>query len=119
MERFKHVRNVAIILVIALLIDVVPGGGDFASTVQETLYLGFLAVLVWAATRLYREHRVTLYGLGDRNRAIVYVALGVIVVTLVARARMWQTPAGEIGWLALLAGAVVALVEVFRAARSY
>ena len=118
MERFKHVRNVAIILVIALLIDVVPGGGDFASTVQETLYLGFLAVLVWAASRLYREHRVTLYGLGDRNRVIVYVALGVIVVTL-TEARMWQTPAGEIGWLALLAGAVMALVEVFRTARRY
>jgi hypothetical protein len=119
MERFKHVRNIAIILVIAALIDIVPGGGDFANTVQQALYLGFLAVIAWAATRLYREHRVRLYGLGERNRAVVYVALGVIVVTLTAKSRMWQTSAGELAWLALLAGSVIALVKVVRAARIY
>ena len=37
----------------------------------------FLGAIVWFASRLYRQHRTTLYSLGDRRRAILYVALGV------------------------------------------
>jgi hypothetical protein len=119
MERYKHVRNVAIILLIALAIDVVPGGGRFSDTVQQTLYLTFFGVLAWAASRMYREHRVAIYGLGDRRRATVYTALGVLAVTLTATDRMWDSTVGEFGWLLLIAGSVFLLVETLRAARSY
>jgi hypothetical protein len=119
MERFKHPRNIAIILLIALAIDVVPQGGRFSDTVLQTLYLAFLAVIVWAASRLYREHRVSIYGLGDQRRATVYAALGIVAVTLTATDRMWDSTVGEFAWLALIAGAVFLLVETVRAARSY
>ncbi|HET9073005.1 MAG TPA: hypothetical protein VFN48_00365 [Solirubrobacteraceae bacterium] len=113
-------RNVAIILVIAALVDVVPGGGAASSTALEFIYLGFLGAFAWIASRLYREHRSMIYGLGQRRRTVAYVAAGVVALTLVGTDVLWNTgPAGNIAWLALLVGAGWALFEVFRSSRRY
>jgi hypothetical protein len=119
MAQIKNIRNVAIILLIALAVDLIPGGGDAADTLREALYLAFLGALAWGASRLYREHRMSLYSLGDRNRAVLYISLAVITVALIAKARMWETVAGEFVWIVLVVGAVLAIVETVRAARSY
>lgn len=116
----SNVRNVAIILVLAALVDVVPGGGNASSTALEFVYLAFFGAFVWVASRLYREHRTTIYSLGTRRRAIVYAAIGVIALTLTGTNTLWnEGPAGNIAWLVLLAGAGYALFEVFRSARRY
>ncbi len=117
----RNYRNLAIILVIAALVDVVPGGGDASSTVLEFVYLAFFGAFVWVASRLYREHRTSLYGLGSRRRAIAYVAVGVIALTLTGTNRLWHDAGatGNIAWLVLLAGAGYALFDVFRSARRY
>ncbi len=112
-------RNVLIILVIAGLVDVVPGGGDASGTALEFVYLAFFGAFVFVATRLYREHRTAIYALGDRRRAIAYVALGVIALTLTATDKLWNNGAGGIVWLVLIAGAAYALFAVIRASREY
>ena len=119
MAAAKNIRNVAIILVIAAAVDAIPGGGHAAQTVLQALYLGFLAAFAWIGSRLYRENRVAIYSLGDRHRTLLYCALGVLLLTLTATGVLWGTSLGSIAWLALLAVSVVALVEVFRSARSY
>lgn len=113
--------NIAIILALAAVVDLVPGGGNASRTVLEFVYLAFFCAFVWIASRLYREHRTTLYGLGTRRRAIAYVAVGVIAVTLTGTHRLWDDAgaAGNIAWLILLAGAGYALFDVFRSAREY
>ncbi len=113
-------RNVAIILIIAALVDVVPGGGDASSSALEFVYLAFFGAFVYVATRLYREHRTTIHGLGDRRRAVAYVALGVIALTLTGTNTLWNKGAGgNIAWLVLIVGAAYALFEVFRGSRRY
>lgn len=119
MTATRGLRNVAIILALAALVYAVPGGGPAAQTIAQALYLGFLAAFAWIASRIYREHRLSLYALGDRNRAIVYVALGVLALTLTATGVLWSTSLGSIAWLVLVAAALLALFEVFRASRSY
>jgi len=79
----------------------------------------FLALIAWIGTIQYRQHRSTLYGLGDRRRAIVYVAAGVAMLTLTATSRLWATGLGSVVWLALMAGAAYAVFAVFWAARKY
>jgi hypothetical protein len=113
-------RNVAIILVLAGLVDVVPGGGEASSTALEAVYLAFFGAFVYVATRLYREHRSSIDGLGDRRRATAYVALGVIALTLTGTNALWNHGAGgNLAWLVLIGGSAFALFRVFRSTREY
>jgi hypothetical protein len=114
-----NVRNVAIIILIATLVVVVPGGGSGSQFVIQLISIIFLASIAWVASRLYREHRVALYSLGDQRRAVVYTAAGVATLAFSATGRLWNSPGGSILWLALLAGAAFAIFQVFRTARDY
>ncbi len=115
----KNIRNILIVLVIAALVVVIPGGGKGANVASQAISLAFLAAIAWVASLMYREHRLTLYGLGDRRRAILYVAAGVATLTFTATSRLWQTGPGELVWLALIGGAVYAVFAVVWSARKY
>lgn len=112
------IRNLVIVMAIAAVVAFVPGGGTTAGVVVATLSLAFLASLGWVMMVLYREHRVTLYGLGNR-RAGLYVACGVLAITLTGTARLWSSPAGSVAWLLLVGAAVYTFVAVFISARRY
>jgi hypothetical protein len=115
----NNVRNVLIILVIAGLVLVLPGGGTAARVALQAVSLAFLASVAWIAARMYREHRMTLYALGDRRRAILYVAVGVATLTFSASNRLLHGGPGTVVWLLLIVGAAYAVFAVFRAARRY
>jgi hypothetical protein len=112
-------RNIAIVLVIAALVAVLPGGGTGATVALQAVSLAFLATLGWFASVSYRQHRGTLYGLGDRRRAILYVASGVAAVTLTGTTKLWSTPAGSVAWLLLMGAAIYAAFAIFWSARKY
>lgn len=113
------VRNVVIVAALAAVVALVPGGGTGASVAIQAVSLTFLAAIGWVAMLMYREHRLALYSLGDKRRAIVYGACGVIVLTLTATNRLWQSVGGKLAWFALLVGAVYAAAAVVFAARRY
>lgn len=115
----KHVRNVVIILVVAALVVLIPGGGRGASVASQAVWLVFLATLVWFACTMYRQHRVSLYSLGDRRRAVLYAAVAVATLTLTATSRLWSTGAGSVAWLVLLAAAAYAVIAIVWTARRY
>ena len=84
-EIVKHARNVAILMLIALAVVALPGGGDTAGAGRRDL----LAADRRAARLLRRRAstattRSTSTGCGDVDRAILYVALGAIVVIVLA-----------------------------------
>jgi hypothetical protein len=112
-------RNVAIVLALAALVMVVPGGGNASAGILELLLVAMLASIAWLGVRLYREHRVDIYGLGDRNRAILYGSVGLAALMLAATERLWESGAGTIAWFALMALAVYGVYAVFRASREY
>ena len=108
-----------IVLAIAAIVVVVPGGGTGARVVGQFVSLAFLASLAWFASVMYRQHRVALYSLGDGRRALLYVALAVATVTLTGTSRLWTSSAGKVAWLVLLGGAIYAVFAVVWAARKY
>lgn len=112
-------RNIAIVLVIAALVVVIPGGGTGATVALQAASLAFLATLGWFAAVMYRQHRAAIYSLGDGRRAIVYLALAVAAVTLTDTSRLWKTGAGSIAWLVLIGGAAYAVISIVLAARKY
>jgi hypothetical protein len=112
------VRNAAIILAIAAVVAFVPGGGTSASVVVVAISLAFLASLGWVMMVLYREHRTSLYSLGNR-RAALYAAGGVLAITLTATSRLTSSSLGSVAWLLLVGAAVYVLVAVVISARRY
>jgi hypothetical protein len=119
MDRLKTVRNVAIILVIAAAVYLLPGGGRAASTFESALWVAFGIGFGYLGLRLYREHRVALHSLGDRYRGLLYGAIAGAVIALLSRERLWQTGIGEIFWFALVAAVVYTLLVVYRYWRAY
>ena len=115
----KHARNAAIILGIAAAVAFLPGGWPAAAFFGTLLSVVMIAGLAWFAARLYSEHRVDVFGLGDRNRALLYGATAMIALTLTASSRLFETGIGTLLWFVLIGGAVVALVSVWRAWRRY
>ena len=115
----RNVRNVLIILALAAAVAFLPAAGVGASFLGWLLGVAFLAALAWFISRLYREYRLTLYGLGDRNRGLLYGAVGVTVLTLTGTRLLWETAIGTVAWFALLGAAIWAAVYVYRASREY
>jgi len=119
MERYAPARNIAIIVVVAAGVYFLPRGGQVATTVSAIISVLFAAAIAYGVLRLYREHRTTLYGLGDRLRALGYGAVAVAVVTIAAEPRMWASSAGKIVWFLILGGVVYTFVYIYRASRIY
>lgn len=115
----KHVRNFGIVLALSAAVYALPGGGTAAELVQAVLYIAFTVGIGLLGARAYREHRSSLYALGDRWRLTLYAAVGLIVLLMAGTTEMFETGVGTLLWLALLAAAIYALVAVFRASREY
>jgi hypothetical protein len=115
----KPARNVAVILLIALGAAAIPGGNDTANLFAAASSIAFAALIAYLAARIYRDRRVDIYGLGDRDRATLYLAVGVAVVVFAASSRLLSSAAGTIVELVLLGACVGALLRVYRAWQRY
>lgn len=112
-------RNGLIVVAIAAAIHFTPGGGRTADVVGALLSIAIIVAFVLIGVRLYREHRTTIFSLGERHRGYLYGALAVIVVAMGGRERMWDTGPGILLWLAAIGAASYALVLVWRHWREY
>jgi hypothetical protein len=119
-DRMRTATNVAIVLAIAAAIEFLPGGGTAGRTIVAVIEVGFVAGLAYMVARLYREHRVALYSLGDRNRALLYGASAVGLVTVAARTRMYEAGSfWEFLWFVLIGLVAYTFFAVYRFSRSY
>ena len=116
----KHLRNIAIVILLAVIVWQVPGGGTSAATINNILGLIFMGGLLFFGYRMYMENRDTIFGLGERQRGILYASVALAAITLVATQRMWNSGGlGAVLWLAFIGAAVYGLYTVWRAYREY
>ena len=119
-ERGKHLRNIAIIVLLAVAVWQLPGGGTASMTISNLLTIIFVSGLLFLGFRLYMEHRETIFGLSERQRGILYAAVALATITIVATRRMWDEGGlGAMLWLAFLGLSVYAVFSVWRAYREY
>jgi hypothetical protein len=119
-DRNKHLRNIAIVLLLAVIVWQVPGGGTASVTINNLLGVIFIGGLLFFGYRLYMEHREAIFGLEERQRGILYAAVALGAITLVATQRMWDSGGlGALLWLAFLCLAIWGLYSTWRASRSY
>jgi hypothetical protein len=115
----RAARNVAIIMVLALGVAFVPGGGNAANTVLTALTMGFLAGIAWLIYTLGRQNQLTLATLSDGRRAVLYGALGLIALLIVGTDELLDTGGGTLAWILLMGAAIAAIWRVWLEANTY
>jgi hypothetical protein len=118
-DRNKHLRNAAILIVLALAVWQVPGGGGASTTISNVIGIVFLGGLLFLGYRIYMENRETIFGLEDRQRGILYASLALAAIAIVATGRMWESGGGAMVWLVLLGISVAGLYSVWQRHRAY
>jgi hypothetical protein len=112
-------RNLGIVIVLAVAVAFLPGGGRTASFIGSLLSIAIGVIFVFLAMRFYRENRVAIFSLGDVHRGLLYGALGAVVLALAGRTKLLDTGVGTLVFFVLLAGAAAALYAVWQHHRSY
>ena len=112
-------RNIGIVVLIALVVWLAPGGGEGASFIQQLLNALFIVAMALICGVLYRQYRPEIFGLGDRWRLALYAAVGTAIVTIAASRRLFETGLGALVWVALVGGASYTLYLVWQQYRSY
>lgn len=112
-------RNAGIILLLALAVFLLPGGGTAADIVIGLLSVLFSIAIWFFLMRTYREHRMTLMAMEDRIRGILYGSAAGLLFAGASARHWWDSSIGTLAWFALLGTCVYGLVFVWRAHREY
>lgn len=115
----RTARNVAIVMLLALGVAFLPGGGNVAAAVVAALTMGLLAGIAWMVYTLSRENQLTLATLTNRRRAILYGAIGMLALLVAGTDRLFASGGGTLLWIVLLGASIAAIWRVWMEANAY
>jgi hypothetical protein len=115
----RNLRNVAIVLLLAMVVAFTPTGGNVAEAILTAITMGFLAAIAWMVFVAGRQNQLTLATLTDARRAILYAALGMIALLIAGSDEMTSTGGGTLAWIVLLGASVAAIWRIWIDANSY
>lgn len=114
----RALRNLAIVMLLALLVAFLPGGGNLADALLTALTMGLLAGIAWVVYTFSRENQLTLATLSDGRRAVLYGAVGLIALLIAGTDKLFGTGGGTLLWILLLAVAVAAIWRIWMEANT-
>lgn len=115
----RHLRNIAIIMLIALAAALVPGGGNATAAVLALITIGFMTSIGLVGVRAFNEQGMLLDSLAERSRLELYGSLGVIALMIAGADELQGTGLGTIIWLTLLVGSGWVIFNVVKGASDY
>ncbi len=120
MSRFDPLWKFGVVALIALVLFLLPGGGNALDVVLAVLSIAFFTLIALLGARLYREHRFTIESLSERERQVLYGSIGLALLTFAATNRMFESGGlGVIAWLALLGLASYGIFWTYRSSQEY
>jgi hypothetical protein len=119
-DRKTHLRNAAIIVVLAVIVWRVQAGREGADAISNVLGILFLGGIVFLGYRLYMEHRTTILDLDEQLRRVLYGSLALAAFCIVATRKLWDAGgASVLLWLALISAAGYGVFYVVQRYRAY
>ncbi len=115
----RTARNVAIVMLLALVVAFAPNGGNAAEALLTAITMAFLAGLAWMLFVLSRQNQLTLATLTDGRRALFYGAFGMIALLIAGNDEMFATGGGTLLWLLLLGASIAAIWRIWVDANTY
>ena len=112
--------KIGVVMLVALVIVVLPGGGNVLDVLLTLLSIIFLAAIAFLGYRLFRQYRFDIETLEPNVRLTMYGSIGLAIITFVATNRLFD--AGGLGvllWFALLALCSYGLYWTWTRYRSY
>lgn len=106
-------------MLLALGVAFLPGGGNVAAAILAALTMGLLAGISWMVYTLSRENQLTLATLSDGRRALLYGAVGMILLLIAGSDRLFASGGGTLLWILLLAASIAAIWKVWMEANTY
>jgi uncharacterized protein involved in cysteine biosynthesis len=96
--------KIGVVMLIALVLVVLPGGGNALDVVLTLLTIAFLGAIAFLGYRLYRQYGFELDSLTPNQRLALYASVGLAILTFVATDRLFEVGGlGILAWFALLA----------------
>jgi drug/metabolite transporter (DMT)-like permease len=109
-----------VIALVALLLVVLPGGGNALDVLLTALTIVFFAAIALLVARLYRQYRLDIESLEPNVRLALYGSLAIVVLTFTGTDRLFDTGgAGVLVWFALLGLASYGLFWAWTRYRRY
>lgn len=115
----RTLRNVAIIMLLALAVAFLPAGGNVAEALLTAMTMGFLAGIAWMLFVISRQSQLTLATLSAGRRAILYGALGLIALLIAGSDELFSTGGGTLAWILLLGASIGAIWRIWLEANTY
>jgi hypothetical protein len=106
-------------MVLALGVAFLPGGGNFAEALLTALTMALLAGIAWMVYTFSRENQLTLSTLTDSRRALLYGAIGMVLLLIAGSDKLFETGGGTLLWIVLLAASIAAIWKVWMEANTY
>ena len=115
----EALRNVGIVILLALAVFLLPGGGTAADIVIALISVLFSIAIWFFLMRTYRANRMTIFGLGDRVRGVLYASAAGLLYCGASARHWWDSGVGTLAWFVLLGACIYGLVFVWRSHREY
>jgi uncharacterized protein involved in cysteine biosynthesis len=109
-----------VVMLVALVVVVLPGGGNALDVILTFLTIAFLAAIAFLGYRLYNQYRLDIDSLEPNLRLALFGSIGLAILTFVATDRLFDE--GGIGvllWFVLLALCSYGLYWTWTRYRSY
>jgi hypothetical protein len=115
----RTLRNVAIVMILAVPVAFAPHGGNVAEAILTAITMGFLAAIAWAIYVLSRQSQLMLATLSDGRRAVLYGAFGLLALLIAGTDRLFASGGGTLLWILLFGAALVAIWRIWVEANTY
>jgi hypothetical protein len=119
MPSLRNLRNAAIVMLLAAAVAFAPAGSNAAEVVLTLITMTFLTAIAWTVYVLSRENQLTLATLSDGRRAILYGAIGLLVLLVAGTDELFSSGGGTVAWILLFAASVAAIYLVWKEANTY
>jgi uncharacterized protein involved in cysteine biosynthesis len=112
--------KLGVVMLIALVLVVLPGGGNALDVILTLLTIAFLGAIAFLGYRLFRQYRIDIDSLAPNVRLVLYGSLGLAILTFVATDRLFDEGGiAVLAWFALLALCSYGLYWTWTRYRSY
>ncbi len=112
--------KIGVVMLVALVLVVLPGGGNALDVLLTLLSIFFLGAIAFLGYRLFRQYHFDIETLEPNMRLALYGSIGLAIITFVATNRLFD--AGGLGvllWFALLGLCSYGLYWTWTKYRSY